>query len=325
MEAGPNRVLVLIVTEKCDIACRYCFYTTGHQKRSPKKFDVSMCEEAARKLRALDFSAVVLTGGDPLNRIEKSTTFQIVEGLHRTGLKVIMNTSGAFLDEEDCTRLVTLNPHRIDFSLDSHIAQVHNHLRGRYDDTISAIKTLLGMSYKSIVVTIVVTSQNAAHLSNTIDFLKDMGITEVRVQPGYIPSDAKFQRSLELELEDATLKEMHKALSRLASRWNAQEYHAWWMSHFYTGESTGFVANVAKPRACQMGKNIFVSDAAGNLSPCFHRGDIPIGNLFTSSETDLRDAISCNPLSGVPVPSCIGKHCLSLFDNPDCWGQTHAC
>ena len=140
--ATTSRGLFLLVNTKCDLACSYCFYTTDHEARDDDILAIPT-PELIEHLRTLHFGSVILSGGDPLNRASKASTIDLVRELVAGGLQVIVNTSAAFLTDDDCRHLAAARPTRVDISIDSVNTRVHNLLRGRHTDTVAAVRNLV--------------------------------------------------------------------------------------------------------------------------------------------------------------------------------------
>ena len=318
MALNNSKSLLLLCNTQCDIACRYCFYTTGHEKRDSRKLSAHTAVSFAEKLLALGFSNVVLTGGDPLSRKYRSTALEVTKIFQEAGLTVIINSSGSHITDEDCDRIVEVNPFRVDVSVDSHLEEVHNGLRGRYADAIFLIKGLLARGYRSVVTTTVVSGKNADTAADTIKFLRSLGVQDARVQPVFLPGqDTAELKALELRLNERFFAELSDLYSSDSSRSFYPNYLKWWRQFYGDGQN----AVVERP-TCQMGKRTFVCDASGNISACFHRSDVQLGNLMQDSLEDIQHKLNSHVLINDNLPGCVGKHCVSLFDHAGSWKTT---
>lgn len=295
--------LFLMVNSACDIACTYCFYTTGYEKRSRDRILPRQADYVAKRIVEAHFSTVILTGGDPLHSVHKRETYELVSALKANALRVVINTSAAYLAECDLDRLVELAVDRVDVSIDSHDPAVHDAQRGRHADATRAIRGLLRRGVP-LSTTTVVTAQNAPMLNRTIEWLQDLGVFDVRVQKAFLPGgDLVGHRMVDASLRAAAplLQKPHVA------RYLEQTIR------LFRGQGP-------LPEArCPMGKEYFVCDAQGNLAPCFHRGDIYLGNLFEDDTARILGAMESNVLRMDTLPLCVGSHCASLFDNPSLW------
>ncbi|MFA6397113.1 MAG: radical SAM protein [Sulfurimonas sp.] len=299
------RCLFLLVNSVCNIACTYCFYTIGYEKRSSSRIHSNEANYIAKCIRQVEFKTVILTGGDPLHMRFKQDTYKLIEELKKYNLKVIVNTSAAFLNDSDLDLIVSLGVDRVDISIDSHDPIIHNAQRGRHEDAHFAISGLLSRNFKSVTTTTVVTELNASTIHETIRWLQDFGVCDIRIQHAFDPSyeNRSIDALNKFNIQDVGL--IHKS-SHVPS-------YSQLMEHSSQQEAQRIGAY------CQMGKEYFVCDALGNLTPCFHRGDISLGNIFRDSVEEIQSLIHSHELAQRDVPPCFGRHCVSLFDNPRFW------
>lgn len=298
--------LFLMVNSACNIACTYCFYTTGYEKRSRDRILSRQVGHVAKRIAEARFGIVILTGGDPLHSVHKHETYELVAALKANLLRVVINTSAAYLAERDFDRLAELAVDRVDVSIDSHDPAVHDAQRGRHTDATRAICGLLRRGVP-VSTTTVVTAENAPTLDRTIEWLQGLGVADVRIQKAFLPGgDLVGHR-----IVDANLRAAAPLLGKPhAARYLEQTVR------LFRGKGP------LPETRCPMGQEYFVCDARGNLTPCFHRGDIRLGNLFNDELAALRGAMESNPRGSEAMPLCVGSHCASLFDNPSIWRKS---
>lgn len=301
-----NKVLFLLVNNLCHNLCTYCFYTTGFQVRSAARITFTMIDNVAERIVAAGFKMVILTGGDPLYSKYKRETFALVESLKGKGLKVLLNTSAARFDFEDVMTINSLEVDRVDISIDSCVQQIHDAQRGNFDQAVQFIEGLKKVGYVEIATTSVVTELSAPKLLETLLWLRDLGVKDTRMQRVFIQD------------EDTSLCSIIPSCMKNASR------------HLHTPHIPQYLAltecawgegGVFPGATCRMGKEYFVCDSAGGLSPCFHRTDIDLGNLFFDDVSSVLKKMTTHELVSQCVPSCFGRHCVSLFDNPLYWEE----
>lgn len=302
------KCLFLLVNSVCDIACTYCFYTTGHEKRFHKRIQPEQAKHVSNRISAAGFQTVILTGGDPLHSKLKNETYVLIKELKVCGLRVVVNTSAAYLDDVDLDTIIALGIDRIDVSIDSYRSDIHDAQRGRHVDAVRTITGLIERGYRSIATTTVVTEANVSTIVETVRWLHDLGVEDVRIQRAFLPVEARNSHEL------VTLG-MRQVGSHLSSA-HVPDYIELTERAFSNGQPL-------PTASCRMGKDYFVCDAAGTLTPCFHRPDIVLGNLFSDPMDRLREILEMNELTQSTVPPCFGSHCTSLFDNPRFWRKEH--
>lgn len=299
------KVLFLLVNSACNINCAYCFYTTGHEKRSRHRVYPKNVSFVAERIISVGFDTVILSGGDPLHSRFKHETYVFIRELKIQGLRVIVNTSAACLNEDDLDTIVSLGVDRVDVSIDSHDASIHDAQRGRHVDAVSAITGLIRKGYRHVVTTTVVTSLNASTLLETISWLRDLGVEDVRIQRVFLPDNHNDTGGV--------MQAMYFVEPYLCAS-HALEY--------IELTERAFDGRPAPRRAqCRMGKEYFVCNAQGMLTPCFHRDDIVLGNLFNDPVDALVEAFENHDLTAYDMPPCFGGHCASLFDIPTFWRE----
>lgn len=296
--------LFLLVTYKCNLNCIDCFYNTGYLKRPDCSLTATHAARLAKKIRKLGIQSVILTGGDPLCVEYKKEAFKLISALKSEGLKVFVNSSATQLSRCDFRKLVELRPDRIDISIDSHIASIHNAQRGDFNSSVSAIRGLMDFGYKNITTTTVVSKRNKDTVYETVEWLGEIGIEDVRVQPMFLPGEQSGREEIVNAIRNLNLKpkphlEQYIGLLQAASRDEIPSSHI----------------------SCQMGRTYFVCAPDGLLSNCFHQPKA-LGNLLTDSVETLSGNFSELSASHKCRPDCFGWHCVSLFDNPTFWRRT---
>lgn len=291
------KALFLIVNKQCNINCSYCFYNNGPQKRSLDCIHRDLFAIFSKKIVSLGIKTVILTGGEPFLKEFKEDSFFLIKQLKKKNLKVIVNTSGTFLSEEDIKKIIKLNIDRIDISIDSHIEKIHNNQRGRYKDTVFTITKLLDLGYKNISTTTVVTKDNASSLLKTYEWLKKLGIKDIRFQPVFLLTMSKKEKNL-------IFSSMQKVF--LINKLKHTGMYLKLINNIFKGKTLSSKTN------CRMGIDYCVCDSKGNIYECFHK-DYLIGNIFNDSIKSIKAHFIKNK------ENCIGAHCLSLFDNNDFW------
>lgn len=297
--------LFLLVNSTCDISCAHCFYTTGHEKRSRFRVKPEMANLLATRVAELGFTTVILTGGDPLHSRFKHETFELIRELKDQGCRVIINTSAAYLDEDDLDKIIELEVDRVDLSIDSHQGVIHDAQRGRHSDVVSVIKGLVSRGYRNIATTTVVTDLNASSLEETLSWLREIGVQDVRIQRVFLPYKSD---------DVAGIMDAMRSVESLLDSPHARKYIEL-TERAFDGENPPVGAR------CQMGKDYFVCNAQGELTPCFHRDDISLGNIFDDTASVLHSAMDHHELIAHVVPPCFGGHCASLFDIPTFWSK----
>jgi MoaA/NifB/PqqE/SkfB family radical SAM enzyme len=296
--------LFLFANGVCDIACDYCYYSTKYDTRDRARIKPNQAFGVAQKIKDCGFGLVVLTGGDPLQSRLKHETYFLIEELKKQGLPVVVNTSGAGLDETDVQRIIDLDIDRVDFSIDSHLSEIHNAERGMFQESVNAMRGLLDSGFSRVATVTVVGKHNFDSLQDTLIWFSTVGVKDSHVH-------LAFEPGFDLSEKIKQLNGMQKVLPYLGYEHAFQ--HLEHTLRVFSGDSPHPMAQ------CQMGKVYFICNPEGVLTPCFHRKDLILGNLFTDSVKSILTVMNQNELTSTVVPSCYGPHCASLFDNPMFW------
>lgn len=307
------KFLFIIVNNQCNINCSYCFYSTGYQQRSSLRIDKNKIKKIAFTIKKLKFDGVILTGGEPLHRIWKNETYSLIRELKKRKIKILLNTSATFLNDSDLDKISKLKVDRLDISIDSHVPEINDSQRGRFRDVVNAINGLILRGYKNLSTTTVVTENNASSLSETINWIHSLGISDTRIQRAFFPGKITRKKISEKKIMDAMKKVVQKSNSLYPRAYIN-------LTEAVFQKNTRLIDSLAPNIFCCMGKKYFVCDSSGNLTPCFHRPDINLGNLFNDTIPEINSRLENNALSREKkLPECFGSHCVSLFDNKNFW------
>jgi len=313
-----SRTLFLIVNTRCEIACKYCFYTSGYEARDQVIIEPEDLGKAIVTLKKLGFSTIIITGGEPLSRRYFEHSLHIIKALKRNGFTVIVNTSGVNLDFEACSRLVLSDPDRIDISLDSHEESINNNQRGGYTDVIKTMNNLSILGYIKTVATIVITDENSDSILETFYYLKALGIGECRLQPAFIPKNNKSGVSKQVIIGDKLRRSLELISTLSPTPDVTRKYFKYW-ERYYGDQTDDIVKIVNETPICNMGKSSFVALSNWDMIGCFHRKDLTYGNILLDTAESIEEKIHKCELFSALHPSCAGAHCVSLFSRPKNW------
>ena len=154
MPAEGVRFLVLLLTERCNLRCCYCYVdAVGTGMDMPRK----NAFRAIDKLASVNAATVELSGGEPLLR------FDLVEDIVKYGcsvnprLRFAVQTNAVLLDRK---KLSFLAEHRVGLgiSLDG-VPEVNEKLRGRSEDVLRALRMMDDLDL-GVNITVVLTSES---------------------------------------------------------------------------------------------------------------------------------------------------------------------
>lgn len=130
----------LMLTRRCNFACRYCVHGTGHQPDEYLNTDAALrvIEEAAD----LGVVTVTLSGGEPTLH---PALPEIISAVIRHKMECFVSTNGSLLDERMSEALAATGMHTIQVSLDSPSPDTHHFLtqtQNTFDRVLAGIDRL---------------------------------------------------------------------------------------------------------------------------------------------------------------------------------------
>jgi len=154
-------ILYLLLTDACNLACRYCFVENGmpadHQakKMTPEtaKWALRMFAKSLTASHGVEEPQIILYGGEPtMNLPVMGTVFDFVEELKQTGqlpqnTSITLNTNGTLINENVIKVLKRGKNLNIAISLDgdsdiNNQCRVYHNGNGTYDNIVAAYQLL---------------------------------------------------------------------------------------------------------------------------------------------------------------------------------------
>jgi radical SAM protein with 4Fe4S-binding SPASM domain len=124
--ADAPRIISWNITLRCPLKCSHCYVNAGENEA----VGVLSTQEAFSvidQIRATGKPVVVLSGGEPLLRED---IFEIARYGTEQGLRMVMGTSGFFIDKAVASKLWDAGIRAVAISLDSNNAVTHDSFRG---------------------------------------------------------------------------------------------------------------------------------------------------------------------------------------------------
>lgn len=174
----------LEMTYSCNLRCGFC-YTDSPRRTLQKTPELSDAEwiEVADQLIASGAIEAVVTGGEPLLR--KAATIEVCRRLANAGLGVTLNSNGWFIDDEVAAALAEARGLHVHVSIDGPGPEQHDGQRGMPGSWRRAIGGLDALIRHGVAVHAVhvVTAGNVDHIEETLERLRTLGVTAIRMTP----------------------------------------------------------------------------------------------------------------------------------------------
>lgn len=284
------RRLAIVVNERCNIDCAYCFNTT-HDTNVKRRGDVfgataEGIEGVVAALSARDYDSVTLTGGEPT----VSRRFPLWMGaLAEAGIPTVLITNLVHMPPEIEALIVGHPAMVVHVSVGGGSEAVHNAERAKFAETRANLEKLRALGV-ACAMTMVITPSNIAHLPEFEAFCAETGC-----QANAVPVSGVLGELL------SALPE-HVWFETIAGMQDERLMQQLFLGHAFT---TGG----ASPTSCAMRTQTHVMGQNGDLIGCFFREDLAFGNLLTEDPGAVLDrAWSDTRLRA----DCFGKHCIGI-------------
>jgi len=308
--------LTLHITNKCNLACDYCFVPHG---------EISMTKEIAIKAIDLGMQAknskstgVLFYGGEPL--LERQLIYDVVEHnkkiTQETGHKFSykITTNGILLDEEFLQFSKDINM-AIGFSHDGP-AQDFCRLTKTKEKTSVILKEKIPLllKYHPYAVALSVLNCNSVHLASEIaKFLIDSGFKYISMNVNYSPNAGWTKKHFEI------LEKEYKKIAKMYEKWTTDEekiyfapFDAKILSHI-KGEryhADRAVMNREQP-------SIAPDGTIYPMSKYIDQRDFAIGNVFSGFDENKRVVFekAANEMPASCKDCALNLRCNYMYSN----------
>jgi radical SAM protein with 4Fe4S-binding SPASM domain len=182
------RYLYLTITRECNLRCQQCHFWA--YKDPPDRLSIEELKGVIDQFCELNPEGIVVFSGAETT-VRKEEFFELSRYVSSKGMIATCVTNGYDFDEASCERMILEGPRFITVSLDSHIPEVHNRLRGKKDVFERAVKTIERLvKYRDkypfkragITVIAIIYNENIESLFDYIEFVRSFGVNGVLFQ-----------------------------------------------------------------------------------------------------------------------------------------------
>ena len=266
------------LTPVCNMDCKMCYVRLSKQEQQAigPLADAERWLQLAQAARDAGMLYLLLTGGEPFLHPQFR---EIMEGLHKMGFIISLNTNGTMIDEATVAWLKTCPPVRVNISLYGASNETYRRLCGNPNGFTQVTKAIALLQEAGIGVKLncSLTPENVPDLPEITEFAQKNGLV-VQVATYMFPSVRKD--------ENMTGKN-HRFTPEEAAYYMAYaDYLTLGKERFLSGEYSEVVdpkehcADLGDGIRCRAGRCSFWITWQGNMTPCgmFPVGDSP--NVF---------------------------------------------
>jgi MoaA/NifB/PqqE/SkfB family radical SAM enzyme len=290
-------IVILYVTEGCNLRCATCSY----REAAPGELTLEEIKKLANELYKFGLKHIVYSGGEPLLRRDFVNICEVFEKLH---VKQSLLTNGLLLEKrvEDIQKFFR----EIIVSIDGADDATHNSIRGlnSFDQILKGIKRAVASPQRNCVsIRTVIQKRNYRQLPEMIELAKSLGVDRISFLSADVFSDS-FGRDTRgyadkneniLLSHDETI-EFRKIIEDAISRYKEE------FDNKFISESPDKMFRILKYFEASIGKSDYpintcnapmvsaVITSTGNILPCYFLpsfGNIrkePISNLLNNND-----------------------------------------
>ncbi len=258
----------LIVTTRCNLSCKYCYYSYNSKKYIKSENFISFQQikslfctlPSDRKLKE-----VVLTGGEPFLHSE---IYKIIDFFDTYTDGVTVLTNGTLLDDAKVLWLKKRNI-KLNISIDSLSVDYSDTIRGNHNRLMKVLDNLSKNNYKGVTLCPTLTSEN---IEDVIKLREYADLNGFNIAIGFV--DLNKDNSLSLY---NLASEAKNQLTRILEKKITNKYQRDFAVQVIKSLLEDSESKVLLP-SCSSALSNIVINADGNIYPCFHRREL-LGNI----------------------------------------------
>jgi MoaA/NifB/PqqE/SkfB family radical SAM enzyme len=181
------------VTNCCMMRCLHCFNRSKSLKRN--EMDDRQALHAFDEIIRIKPHQMCICGGEPLMRLE--TVMEGARNVKNAGIFLGMVSNGFLFDQQVAEKCGEIGFDQLQISLDG-FRDSHERLRGTkgaFDRAVDAIRFLSAVGLK-VVTSFTPTRFNIEEFEPYSDFVRSIGVREIRIQPLMLMGEAFFNTDI---------------------------------------------------------------------------------------------------------------------------------
>lgn len=294
------------ITNKCNLNCSHCIAKAEKQGSAiPVEKTISVIDEAKR----IGVKMLTLGGGEPLLY---DNFFEICEYALSAGIKLSFVTNGTLVSnyKNEFARIVKYkNTLYVGISLDGHTPELHGYFRPKetFWPAVEAIEYLTEIGIK-VYVLCVLNKLNITMISEYLDFLSKYPIVNIRIMP--LMPMGRGEVYINEMLPSEEICNLIDKLSVGDVKINLESHFPW--------EFLFLPPEKRRPSPCEAGYLRLWINFNGDIFPCAYMENIPIGNIYRDSISDVWN--NSPILKALRNPALLKGTCASCQYRDGCRG-----
>ena len=321
----PNHLFIEITTE-CNLRCKQCHLWMSREDKD-KSLKTEEKLDIIRQFYSFNRNGcVVLSGGETMLKTDEF--FAITSLCRKLNLKNAANTNATYITNDELVeKTLTLGPSYLVISLDSHIPDIHDYMRGVqgcHSHVINVIKSLVKLKKErypeidtQILTNSVIFDGNIHLLKDYINFAKEIGIDGVMFQ--MLSPTFNFQGEDDVFFEKHFFKDTTKAKEYIDLIIESfrndgfviiNENDLQWMKLYI--DNPYFIGE----QVCNSHERNMIIDSYGDVQLCFNMKSLtngkPLGNAREDSLYNLwtsQSAEDARKIMSICRKNCGMLHC----------------
>lgn len=268
------------VTSICNLTCKYC-YNIWKRPCVNSFRHYNSYNQAKKTLKQIfkvaDVDHITFTGGEPF-MAERFAEIVLYSRMKGKSVTIISNGNAA--NESQYLQMINMGVNLFELPVHSHSSKVHDYMTevsGSWENSVNSIKTLVKLK-ANVVAVIVITKANYRYISETLHFLKELGVNRIMLNRFNLGGKGILEKD-NLLISQKALEESYSIASDVGIRYNLKL-----SSNVCTplcvlnpDNFPGIRFSICSP---DVKRRPLTIDIFGNLRFCNHSPAI-LGNIFT--------------------------------------------
>ncbi len=273
------------ITQQCNFSCKHCY--SNAQKTVKDELSTTEVFGIIDQLKEAQVGFVYILGGEPLIRPDFP---HILERFRESGIPLMLNTNGWFINEEWGRRIANSSVKHLRFSLDGSTASTHDDLRGingSFERVINGIKICRSLNIPKISCSYTVTSKSIGEIKSTCELLVELGVDAVQFGP--LADTGRASDHSELTLSPSDTHDVTRIIGEGIQQYG-QKIQIYSVDGTYDRPYTRLAKKgLIRPdfMGCQAGRTCCCIDWNGNVLPCIMWRNPTAGSLRETSFKEI--------------------------------------